>query len=62
MADSRDVFRCDYCGQLAHLDEGQIYYEAVDQLDDGRVIHVAAVYCSNYCGRTAVNRAGTARG
>lgn len=48
-----DVFRCDYCGQLAPLKDGTPFYVEVDELSDGRRIHIAAVYCSTYCGRTA---------
>lgn len=57
-----DLFRCDYCGQLAELDRGVIYWSPVDNLDDGSTLHIPAVYCGPYCGRTASSQAGTGRG
>jgi hypothetical protein len=58
----RDLFRCDYCGQLADLDDGVIFWMRVDDLIDGSTLYVPAVYCGPYCGRTATSRAGTGRG
>lgn len=60
--DTQEVFRCDYCGKLAPLDEGRPFYVPVDQLTNGQRIHIAAVYCSTYCGRTASSRSGSGRG
>ncbi len=59
----RDVFRCDYCGQLAELRDGVIFWTWTgDELEDGSQLHTPAVYCGAYCGRTASSRAGTGRG
>ena len=57
-----DVFRCDYCGTCADLDAGRIFYTPVDELENGDVLHTTAVYCSDYCGRTASSRSGSGRG
>lgn len=58
----RDLFRCDYCGQLADLDDGVIFWMRVDDLQDSSTLYVPAVYCGPYCGRVATSRAGTGRG
>lgn len=62
MSEHRDLFRCDYCGQLAELGDGVIFWSKVDTLGDGSALHIPAVYCGPYCGRTATSRVGTGRG
>lgn len=59
---SEHVFRCDYCGTLADIDNGVIFWTEVDTLDNGDILFIPAVYCGAYCGRTASTRAGTGRG
>lgn len=58
----RDMFRCDYCGTLADIDDGIIFWTPIDTLDDDVQLYIPAVYCGSYCGRTATSRAGTGRG
>jgi hypothetical protein len=58
----RDVFRCDYCGQLTDLGDGKVFGVQTETLDNGDRLHVPAVYCSTYCGRRATTRAGSGRG
>jgi hypothetical protein len=60
--DVTDVVRCDYCGQYAAVDSARTVVEFDSVLDDGRYLWLPAVYCSDYCGRTATNRAGAVRG
>jgi hypothetical protein len=62
MSDQQDRFRCDYCGQLADLDDGVIFWAEIDTLPDGTTLYIPAVYCGAYCGRTATTRSGTGRG
>lgn len=62
MSEIQHVFRCDFCGQLADLDDGRIFFEPVEHLDDGSIRYNPAVYCSGYCGRTATSRSGSGRG
>lgn len=62
MSEYRDLFRCDYCGQLADIDRGVIYWAQVEYLDDDSRLYVPAVYCGPYCGRTATSRTGSGRG
>jgi hypothetical protein len=57
-----DVFRCDYCGELADTADARPYFDRVEKLDDGRWRNTVAVYCSTYCGRTATAPAGSGRG
>ncbi len=60
---SDDVFRCDYCGQIADLRCAVIFWtETETAVDDDRRLHVPAVYCSPFCGRTATTRVGSGRG
>jgi len=46
-----DLFRCDYCGQYAPIDQGTTYWSPAYQTDDGDQVFTAAVYCSTPCGR-----------
>lgn len=57
-----DVFRCDYCGRLADCDDGHIFWSFAEEGGDGHDRYTPAVYCSTYCGRTAVSAAGSGRG
>jgi hypothetical protein len=46
-----EVFRCAYCGQLAPLPAGVIYWTFAEVLEDETQLWVPAVYCSGYCGQ-----------
>ena len=56
-----DVFRCDYCGQLADCDDGLIFWSLAERGDEHDRF-TPAVYCSTYCGRTASSAVGSGRG
>jgi hypothetical protein len=58
-----DVFRCDYCGQVTDLRHAMIFWTETGTVVDGdRLLHVPAVYCSPFCGRSATAPAGSGRG
>ncbi len=57
-----DLFRCDYCGQLADINTAVVFWTEIDRLDDDRVLHLPAVYCGPYCGNVATSQSGTGRG
>jgi hypothetical protein len=57
-----DVFRCDYCGELAPLNAARIYFEFTEDLADDRSRWTPAVYCSDYCGSAHTSAAGSGRG
>lgn len=50
----RDLFRCDYCGELTDPSNALIAWAEADQLEDYR-LWIPAVYCSPYCGRSATS-------
>lgn len=59
---SEQLFRCDYCGTLADIDDAVVFWTEIDRLDDDRVLNLPAVYCGPFCGRTATRSTGSGRG
>jgi hypothetical protein len=48
-----EVFRCDYRGTYAPLDDVELVWRWVGDRDNGDEIYTSAIYCSTHCGRRA---------